>query len=263
MPAAHAIRPPSPAELQLKEEKPLAYWSDAMLDAEMRNGLFCVNDPLRYTDPTGHYGVSDWWRDVGQGAGIVGGLVSSVGQSIVTTVEKPFVTPTIHWDPNSYNALSGGTFGPQMPGVGNPATAPVKAGANALVQAAMVVGPMGEEKAAGAVVKEGETLFRGVPGGETEKAILGKLGIAKPRGTALDAESLAKHVRGEDVNAGVTSWTTDREVAKRFAGSEGKVIEVNKSSVANQVVPRPPVPKYAGEKEVLLKGTIQGTPTTP
>ena len=77
----------------------------------------------------------------------------------------------------------------------------------------MMVGPMGEEEAAGAVVKEGETLFRGVPGGETEKAILGKLGIAKPRGTALDAESLAKHVRGEDVNAGVTSWTTDRGVA--------------------------------------------------
>ena len=108
----------------------------------------------------------------------------------------------------------------------------------------------------------GKTLSR-LPGGGTEKAVLGKMGIAKPRGTVLDAESLAKHVRGEDVNSGVTSWTTDREVAKRFAGSDGTIIEVEKSKVANQVVPRPPVPKYAGEKEVLLKGTIHGTPTIP
>jgi ribosomal protein L21E len=130
----------------------------------------------------------------------------------------------------------------------------------------MMVGPMGEEKAGVTVVEDVSKevkLFRGVPGGDTAKAVLGKSGVATPRGTALDAESLAKHVRGEDVNAGVTSWTTDREVAKRFAGSDGTIIEVNKSSVANQVVPRPPVPKYAGEKEVLLKGTIQGTPTTP
>jgi hypothetical protein len=52
-------------------------------------------------------------------------------------------------------------------------------------------------------------------------------------------------------------------VAKRYAGSEGTVIQVNQSKVSSQIVPRPPVPKYAGEKEVLLKGTIQGRPTTP
>jgi len=66
VPAAHAIRPPTPAEeLQLKGETPgqqrLAYGLDAMWGAEMRNGLFCVNDPLRYTDPTG----LDYWGDVG------------------------------------------------------------------------------------------------------------------------------------------------------------------------------------------------------
>jgi hypothetical protein len=58
VPAAHAIRPPSPAEEQLKEktpcQEPLAYWSDARLDAEMRNGLFVRNNPLKYADPTGH-----------------------------------------------------------------------------------------------------------------------------------------------------------------------------------------------------------------
>ena len=59
VPAAHAIRPQTPAELQLKGEtpgqQPLAYWSESMLDGEVRNGLFCVNNPLRYTDPSGHF----------------------------------------------------------------------------------------------------------------------------------------------------------------------------------------------------------------
>jgi hypothetical protein len=44
----------------------------------------------------------------------------------------------------------------------------------------------------------------------TQKAILGQQGIAIPRGTALDEGSLIRHVLGEDVNARVTSWTTER-----------------------------------------------------
>ena len=63
VPAAHAIRPPSPAELQLKGEapcqEPLAYWPESMLDGELRNGLFVLNNPLRYTDPSGHGPIDD------------------------------------------------------------------------------------------------------------------------------------------------------------------------------------------------------------
>jgi RHS repeat-associated protein len=117
---------------------------------------YVLNNPLRYTDPTGHYGVSDWWSDTQAGAGIVGGWASSAGQAIASTVEKPFVTPPVHWDQNSYNNLSGGTLGQQIPGVGNAATAPVKAGINAIVQAGMMAGPMGEEKAVATTLKEGE-----------------------------------------------------------------------------------------------------------
>ena len=106
-------------------------------------------------------------------------------------------------------------------------------------------------------------LFRGVPGNGTQKAILGQQGIAIPRGTALDEASLIKHVLGEDVNAGVTSWTTERSVAARFSGPNGTIIEVPLNKVSSQIVPRPLVPKYGGESEVLLKGTIQGNPTVP
>ncbi|SRR6266568_5696218 len=106
-------------------------------------------------------------------------------------------------------------------------------------------------------------LYRGVPGNGTEKAALGEQGIAVPRGSALDEGSLMKHMPGEDVDAGVTPWTTDRRVAQRFAGPNGTIIEVDLSKVSNQVVPRPNVPKYGGESEVLLKGTVQGTPTSP
>ncbi len=111
--------------------------------------------------------------------------------------------------------------------------------------------------------KSEQMLFRGVPGNGTQKAILGQQGVAIPRSTALDEGSLIRHVLGEDVSAGVTSWTTDRAVATRFSGSGGTIIEVPVSKVSSQVVPRPPVPKYGGESEVLLRGTVQGTPTRP
>lgn len=118
-----------------------------------------------------------------------------------------------------------------------------------------------------AVVDGARKLFRGVPpvSNSTDKARLAKLGIAKPRGTKLDAQSLLKHVLGEDVDAGVTSWTPDRTVARRFSGATGTIIEVEADDVAQSVVPRPPVPegKYADELEVLLKGIIQGKPTRP
>ena len=77
-PAAHAVRPPSPAELQLKGEtpcqQPLAYWPEGMSGLEVRNGLFVLNNPLRYTDPTGHWGqeAADWWSGtVGSGANYI------------------------------------------------------------------------------------------------------------------------------------------------------------------------------------------------
>ena len=106
----------------------------------------------------------------------------------------------------------------------------------------------------------GQMLYRGVPAGTTryQQALNG---VVVPRGTALDQASLVKHVLGEDVAAGVTSWTADPAVAARFAGSNGKVLQVPMSQVSNQVVPRPFVGgKYGSEAEVLLKGIINVNP---
>ncbi len=108
-----------------------------------------------------------------------------------------------------------------------------------------------------------EKLFRGVPGNGTEKAELAKRGIVKPRGTATDPGTLRKHVLAEDVASGVTSWTPDRDVAKRFAGPQGTIVEVPKIQVKDKIVPRPQVQKHAAEKEILVKGVVQGKPTKP
>lgn len=108
----------------------------------------------------------------------------------------------------------------------------------------------------------GQKLYRGVPAG-TERGRLGKQGIAKPRGRKLDDESLRAHVRGDEVDSGVTSWTTSREQAKRFAGRNGTILEVDASKVADRVVKRPDIGKYEEELEVLLKGIIEAKPTNP
>ena len=121
---------------------------------------YCVNDPLRYTDPTGHYSVSEWWDDTEEGADLLGDWFSSTAQSAAKGVEHLFMGDTsANWDPNSYNTLNGGTFGPELTDaqgnkLGNAATAPVKAGAKALVQAATMATPVGEEEAAGVAVQE-------------------------------------------------------------------------------------------------------------
>ena len=105
--------------------------------------------------------------------------------------------------------------------------------------------------------------FGGVPNNGSPRAVLANQGVAIPRGTALDEASLIKHVLGEDVNAGVTSWSPLRDKARQFSGLDGTIIEVNWSRVSDQVVPRPNVQKYESEIEVLLRGTVQGRPTRP
>lgn len=90
-------------------------------------------------------------------SGGVKSAVVSAGQRIDHFI---FKGTEVHWDPNSYNALNGGTLGPEIPGVGNAATAPVKAAVKALAGAATMVGPAGDEEAAAIVFKDAEKVLQ-------------------------------------------------------------------------------------------------------
>ena len=58
-------------------------------------------------------------------------------------------------------------------------------------------------------------------------------------------------------NSKFTSWTTDRNIAKRFSKSDGVILEVNipKSRTINS-------PDIFSESEVLIQGTIKNLKVT-
>jgi RHS repeat-associated protein len=220
---------------------------------------YVMNNPLRYTDPSGHAG----WE---QGLDNLADALAAASPPQAVAVERGTVG-VIKAVPKSTRALA---FSAKAVAKGSAAA--VKETGGLIKAVTEVVESSSRLKAAekmaasspkAKAAEEGQMLFRGVPGNGTEKANLGAQGIAKPRGTAIDPRTLENHVMGADANAGVTSWTPDRNVAKSFSGNDGTIIEVNKSAVADKIVPRPPVQKYGAEKEVLLKGTIQGNPTKP
>ena len=241
---------------------------------------YVQNNPLRYTDPSGHlaflvpvylglsaltvYGADHlYWN-----ARIAANNTSTaMAMDRIAASTGKYVN---YADFRQQHQTSSQTAQAGTPEQIKAASTLGTSGAEGVMMAGTTVMPglkagqiFGEVSSFQRAVPTEEKLFRGVPGNGTEKARLGAQGIAQPRGTALDEATLTAHVNGEDANAGVTSWTPDRNVAKRFSGNDGTIIEVNKSSVADSVVPRPPVQKYGGEQEVLLKGTIQGTPTKP
>ncbi len=108
------------------------------------------------------------------------------------------------------------------------------------------------------VPSEKPKLYRGVPAKFDETQRLAELGIVVPRGSKMELPALYDHVTGRPVDAGVTSWTTDPEVAKMFAGKNGIVIEVEADQVADKVVARPQLGRFLNENEVLLKGPVYG-----
>lgn len=82
------------------------------------------------------------------------------------------------------------------------------------------------------------------------------------RGTAKPRKPLTGHTDPELHNAGdtkskFTSWTTDRDVAKTFAGDDGVILET--SVPTSKQVPSPD--KFC-ESEVLIKGAVKGAKVT-
>jgi hypothetical protein len=223
------------------------------------------NDSVNGYDP---FGLFEWGPARDYLWGLSGGLFNVLLDSWRASgnVASPALTP---WNDflasqakGLYSDLNDKLLKPPgCPGVSG--WAKLGTGVGVGVGIAATLGGGGTAAAESRIAAGGQKLYRGVPGNGTQKAALGQQGVAIPRGTALDEASLIKHVLGEDVNAGVTSWTTERCRARNFSGPDGTIIEVDLSKVSNQIVPRPNVPKYGHESEVLLKGTIQGKPTKP
>jgi hypothetical protein len=100
-----------------------------------------------------------------------------------------------------------------------------------------------------------QTLYRGVrtshPG--FKNAVNG---VVKPRSQILGHSNPMKHNLG-NTKSKLTSWTTDRNVAKRFSRQDGVILKtkvpVNKTIKS---------PDLFNESEVLLKGTIKGVQVT-
>jgi Bacterial toxin 33 len=72
VPTAQALRPPTPAETQLKEEsalpEPSTGYVVCVVDGEMRIGLFVENDPIKFVDTDGlrkYYYDGQQWLYIG------------------------------------------------------------------------------------------------------------------------------------------------------------------------------------------------------
>jgi len=94
-------------------------------------------------------------------------------------------------------------------------------------------------------------LFRGI--GEGHPGFDDALrGVARPRG---GFSSALLHNLG-DTRSPFTSWTTDADVARRFAGERGLLLRIpNGPGGGYRMVPSPDL---FGESEILIEGTVRG-----
>jgi hypothetical protein len=61
-----------------------------------------------------------------------------------------------------------------------------------------------------------------------------------------------------------TSWTSDINVARQFAGGEGGVVfQVNANSIPNRVISSAQFSRKPFESEFLIEGTVYGVKRVP
>jgi hypothetical protein len=64
------------------------------------------------------------------------------------------------------------------------------------------------------------------------------------------------HVNEGITSSRYTSWTTDIDVAKEYAGNNGVIFSVNSSTIPNRTIDASTFSRLPHEKEVLIEGTI-------
>jgi hypothetical protein len=172
------------------------------------------------------------------------------------TIPKPPVRHSHWW--KSPTAMDAAILGVGLFDVVQGGLDPVSDGAElALIAERTAVAT--EEAATAAAEGEGTTLLRGVASDHHvfQEAMNGE---AWP-GDMLGHQNGAWHAAGITEDSSLTSWTTDRAVAERFATNEGQTNGVIlRTTLEEQVGRVVPGPNNLGESEVLLRGVIRGLP---
>lgn len=147
-----------------------------------------------------------------------------------------------------------------LQGGADPATDAIE-GADLAALGADLGGTAAEDAGAGAAADTGTPVYRGVAQGHNafEDA---RQGIASPGDTAGHAD-VYTHNAGDTWSSRLTSWSTNRAVAERFAGKDGGVIlQTTIEEMQARGVNILWSPDSYGESELLFEGTIDGLQVT-
>jgi hypothetical protein len=98
-------------------------------------------------------------------------------------------------------------------------------------------------------------LYRGVVSGSVHDIQQATGGGIVPKG---GGSSAYLHVNEGMTNSPFTSWTSDIKVAKRFAGTNGKIFSVNPANLPNEVMSSAPFSRLPAEQEFLILGPVTG-----
>jgi RHS repeat-associated protein len=210
---------------------------------------YVLNDPLRYTDPSGHSFLSNfnpsllWDPEVYEGIGY-----AIIGNNSVRV------------DPNSYQGLMANNGTPLLTELtdangnklGNPATAVVKAGGGALLQAGTMMTPIGDE---GLAIKEGENVVKSI----------GEKIAGEAKGDTYLYQKIGAN--GEHLKFGITKNPETRYTKEELNGGRLKIIgqgsRKDMLQLERNLHETMPIGPEEGQKIYIQKQTEKGLQPPP
>ena len=110
------------------------------------------------------------------------------------------------------------------------------------------------------ILSEEETIvFRGLNSSHPQLQTFQETGIVEPWGGEA---TLYEHVNLGDTCSNFTSWTTDLEVAKLFAGEDGTILSVDLNEIGNNWYRSYEWSWYA-ESEITIEGSVLSAKVIP